>query len=101
MVLSRDPTTIFMTTYLPTIIINVINAATSYWEGPQLFEAVVTVILGQILIKLDLIQANDFIGIQFTGQVNLTCLMVLAALYISVSESLTGTSSKVTRESYY
>ena len=43
-VLSRDPTTIFMTTYLPTIIINIINAATSYWEGPQLFEAVVTVI---------------------------------------------------------
>ena len=43
MVLSRDPTTIFMTTYLPTIIINVINAATSYWEGPHLFEAVVTV----------------------------------------------------------
>ena len=101
MVLSRDPTTIFMTTYLPTIIINVINAATSYWEGPQLFEAVVTVILGQILIISDLIQADDFIGIQFTGQVNLTCLMVLAALYISVSESLTGTSSKVTRESYY
>ena len=60
MVLSRDPTTIFMTTYLPTIIINVINAATSYWEGPQLFEAVVTVILGHILIKLDLIQADDF-----------------------------------------
>ena len=43
-VLSRDPTTIFMTIYLPTIIINIINAATSYWEGPQLFEAVVTVI---------------------------------------------------------
>ena len=69
LVLSRDPTSIFMRTYLPTIIINVINAATSYWEGPHLFEAVVTV--------------------------NLTCLMVLAALYISVSESLNVTS-KVT-----
>ena len=45
-----------MTTYLPTIIINVINAATSYWEGPQLFEAVVTVTLGQILMKSDLIE---------------------------------------------
>ena len=82
-----------MTTYLPTIIINVINAATSYWEGPQLFEAVVTVTLGQI--RFLYVAIHYLKGIQFSGQVNLTCLMVLAALYISVSESLTGTSSKV------
>ena len=67
--LSRDPTSIFMTTYLPTIIINFINAITSFWDGPGQFEAVVTV--------------------------NLTCLMVLSALYISVSEGLAVSSSKV------
>ena len=69
LVFKRNPFSIFMTTYIPTIIINIINTATNFWDGPEMFEAVVTV--------------------------NLTCLMVLSALYISVSDSLPVNSSNI------
>ena len=58
----RNPLKMFMKTYLPTIIINIINLATNYYEGPDMFEAIVVV--------------------------NLTSLMVLVTLFISVLESL-------------
>ena len=51
MVFKRNPYNIFMKTYIPTIIINLINTATNFWDDPEMFEAVVTI--------------------------NLTCLMVL------------------------
>ena len=65
--LSRKLTSIFMVTYLPTIVINIINQATNYFEG--------TIFSGDIV------------------KVNLSSMMVLSALYISVSSSLPATAS--------
>ena len=56
-----------MITYLPTILINIINQATNYFEGTK---------FGGDIIK-----------------VNLSTMMVLAALYISTSGSLPVTAS--------
>ena len=56
-----------MKTYLPTIMINLINLATNFYQGPEMFEAIVVV--------------------------NLTSLMVLVALFISVLENLPSSSS--------
>ena len=56
-----------MVTYLPTIILNVINQVTNCFEG--------TIFSGDII------------------KVNLTSMMVLSALYISVSNSLPATAS--------
>ena len=65
--LGRKISSIFLVTYLPTILMNVINQATNYFKSDDLFGDVITV--------------------------NITCMMVLAALYISVSNSLYMTSS--------
>ena len=64
--LQRQILSVFMTTYLPTILINVINQATNYFDADEFFEAIVTV--------------------------NLTSIMVLTSLYIAVSYSLPTTS---------
>ena len=56
-----------MVTYLPTIVINIINQATNYFEG--------TIFSGDIV------------------KVNLTSMMVLSAIYVSVSSSLPATAS--------
>ena len=56
-----------MVTYLPTIVINIINQATNYFEG--------TIFSGDIV------------------KVNLTSMMVLSAIYVSVSSSLPSTAS--------
>ena len=53
-------------TYLPTILMNIINQATNYLDGTQF--------------------SGDII------KVNMTCMMVLSALYVSVSNSLPTTS---------
>ena len=58
---------IFMVTYLPTILMNVCNQALNYIEGET---------------KYDLIIA-----------VNITCMMVLTSVYLSVSTSLPSTSN--------
>ena len=64
--LGRDFTSIFLVTYLPTMIINIINQATNYLDNQNYLEAIITV--------------------------NITSLMVLSALFISVSSSLPATS---------
>ena len=64
--ISRSIGSIFLVTYLPTFLINTINQATNYFDSGEHFEAIVTV--------------------------NLTCMMVLSSLYISVAESLPGTA---------
>ena len=56
-----------MVTYLPTILMNVCNQALNYIEGET---------------KYDLIIA-----------VNITCMMVLTSVYLSVSTSLPSTSN--------
>ena len=66
MVLRRKLGSIFMVTYLPTILMNMINQATNYITGDT---------------KYDLIYA-----------INITCMMVLASIYLSVSASLPTTS---------
>ena len=56
-----------MVTYLPTILMNLINQATSYLHGPGKYSLVITV--------------------------NITCMMVLTSVYLSVSTSLPNTQS--------
>ena len=64
--LGRDFRSIFLVTYLPTLLINIINLATNYLDYRDHLEAIITV--------------------------NITSLMVLSALFISVSGSLPATS---------
>ena len=56
-----------MVTYLPTILMNMINQATNY------------------------ITAEDKYSLIYT--INITCMMVLASVYLSVSASLPSTSA--------
>ena len=65
--LGRKLTSIFMVTYLPTIVINIINQATNYFDGTMF--------------------SGD------TVKVNLSSMMVLSAIYVSVSSSLPATAS--------
>ncbi len=53
-------------TYLPTILMNMINQASNYITGSTRFDLVYTI--------------------------NITCMMVLASVYLSVSDSLPTTS---------
>ena len=63
--LGRDLYSILMITYLPTIVMNLINQATNYSKN-----------------NYDLVMT-----------VNITCMMVLASIYISVSSSLPITAA--------
>ena len=63
----RDFMSIFSVTYLPTILMNIVNQSTNFLDNSEFLEAIITV--------------------------NITCMMVLSALYISVSTSLPTTSS--------
>ena len=58
---------IFCVTLLPTILMNIINQSTNYLDNNKFLEAIITV--------------------------NITCMMVLSALYISISTSLPATSN--------
>ena len=66
MILSRKITSIFMETYLPTILMNMINQATNYITGDTKYDMIYTI--------------------------NITCMMVLASIYLSVSASLPVTA---------
>ena len=66
MTLRRDITSIFMVTFLPTILMNFINQASNYITGDTKYDLVYTI--------------------------NITCMMVLASVYLSVSASLPRTS---------
>ena len=65
MTLSRSFSSIFMVTYLPTILMNIINQATNYLTVTDRYDLIITV--------------------------NITCMMVLASVYLSVSNSLPST----------
>ena len=67
-VLSRKFLSIFMVTYLPTILMNMINQATNY---------------------IRMRSTDDKYTMIYT--VNITCMMVLASVYLSVSSSLPST----------
>ena len=67
LVLSRKFLSMFMVTYLPTILMNMINQATNYIRGAD---------------KYGMIYAT-----------NITCMMVLASVYLSVSASLPSTQT--------
>ena len=56
----------FQVTYLPTILMNMINQATNYISGEDKYSMIYTI--------------------------NITCMMVLASVYLSVSGSLPPTS---------
>ena len=66
MTLSRKIDSVFMVTYLPTILMNMINQATNYITGDTKYDMIYTI--------------------------NITCMMVLASVYLSVSASLPSTS---------
>ena len=55
-----------MVTYLPTILMNIVNQATNYITG------------------------EDKYSLNYT--INITCMMVLASIYLSVSASLPATA---------
>ena len=65
--LGRNFQSIFLVTYLPTILMNIINQATNYITVPGKYEFIVTV--------------------------NVTCMMVLSSVYLSVAWSLPGTAN--------
>ena len=67
MILSRNYGMIFLSTYLPTILMNIINQASNY------------------------ISSEDKYSMIFT--INITCMMVLASVYLSVSASLPSTQT--------
>ena len=67
LVLSRKFFSIIMVTYLPTILMNIINEATNYVTGDDKYSMIITV--------------------------NITCMMVLASVYLSVSSSLPSTAN--------
>ena len=66
-VLSRKFGSIFMVTFLPTILMNIVNQATNYISGDDRYSLIITV--------------------------NITCMMVLASVYLSVSSSLPSTAN--------
>ena len=66
-VLDRKIVNIFMVNFLPTILLNVINQSTNWITGYSKYELIVTV--------------------------NITCMMVLASVYLSVANSLPRTSN--------
>ena len=63
--MSKRSTSIFMVTYLPTLLMNIINQATNYITGASAYDMIYTI--------------------------NITSLMVLASIYLSVSTSLPST----------
>ena len=65
MTLTRSFSSIFMVTYVPTILMNIINQATNYMTVNDKYDLIITV--------------------------NITCMMVLASIYLSVSASLPNT----------
>ena len=56
-----------MVTFLPTILMNIVNQATNYISGDDRYSLIITV--------------------------NITCMMVLASVYLSVSSSLPSTAN--------
>ena len=62
MILTRNRYVIFAVTYLPTVFMNMINQATNYISGEDKYSMIYTI--------------------------NITCMMVLASIFISVSSSL-------------
>ena len=67
MTLRRDMRSIFTVIFLPTILMNIINQASNYITGPDRYNMIYTI--------------------------NITCMMVLASIYLSVSSSLPSTAS--------
>ena len=65
--LGRNMFSIIMVTYLPTLLMNIINQATTYVNSEDNYDVIITV--------------------------NITSMMVLASIYLSVSSSLPTTSS--------
>ena len=65
MLLARNPLMIFLSTYLPTILMNLINQSTNYLTVEDKYSLVLTT--------------------------NITCMMVLASVYLSVSSGLPTT----------
>ena len=64
--LTRNLVSILLVTYLPTVLMNIINQATNYISSPDKYELIITV--------------------------NITCMMVLASIYLAVSTSLPTTA---------
>ena len=62
----RNTFTLVVSNHLPTLLMNLINQATNYISSPNKYELIITV--------------------------NITCMMVLASIYLFVSSSLPSTS---------
>ena len=64
-ILTREMTVTILVTHLPTLLMNLINQMSNYVTGESRYEFIITV--------------------------NITCMMVLASIYLSVSNSLPNT----------
>ena len=64
--LSRNIWSIILVTYLPTLLMNIINQATNYISSPDKYETIF--------------------------EINVTCMMVLSSIYLAVSASLPTTA---------
>ena len=64
-ILTREMTVTILVTHLPTLLMNLINQMSNYVTGESRYEFIITV--------------------------NITCMMVLASIYLSVSTSLPST----------
>ena len=62
-----DIVSVLLVTYLPTLLMNIINQATNYISSPDKYELIITV--------------------------NITCMMVLSSIYLAVSTSLPATAA--------
>ena len=67
LVLSRKFFSIFMVTYLPTILMNIVNQCANYIRGDTKYDLIYTI--------------------------NITCMVVLASVYLAVSSSLPSTAN--------
>ena len=67
LLLEREVSKIFVVTYLPTILMNIINQFSNYIRGEEKYSMIYTI--------------------------NITCMMVLASVYLSVSSSLPSTAN--------
>ena len=81
-ILVRNTFGVIMVTYVPTLLMNIINQVTSHHTNLKLVSIYEATTYIRLVEKYELIVT-----------VNITCMMVLTSVYLSVSTSLPSTSN--------
>ena len=79
-ILVRNTFGVIMVTYVPTLLMNIINQVTSHHTNPKLVSIYEATTYIRLVEKYELIVT-----------VNITCMMVLTSVYLSVANSLPAT----------